>query len=73
MSKLWFMGWWHENEKADSDKPWEEFEVVLMGMEAGDAAENIGEVLEASGYELILRKKDGSEEYKLPGDGRPVE
>ena len=60
--KYTFMGWWEENDKYDVPEPWEEWRVHLYGMEAGDrvdTVEDIDRVLEASGYELILRKKEG--------------
>ena len=56
---LTFRGWWEESEKNDTEA-WETFRVVLHGEEAGDSAdtpEQIQAILSASGYELILRRK----------------
>lgn len=55
---LSFKGWWSGVEKKDCSTPWEIFEVVLAGLEAGDVVESkdVQRVLSIAGYELILRK-----------------
>ena len=59
MRSLRFKGWWEKAEVADSPKPWETFEVWLMGCEAGDVVDNekdIRRILKLSGYRLTLEK-----------------
>lgn len=61
-----FRGFWSEAEKGDcGGEPWELFTIVLFGDEAGDSAgpddKEFRQILDASGYEIILRKKEQEE------------
>lgn len=54
-----FKGYWADGDQYDVGGPWETFRIHLFGVEAGDFIDSpmhIKKVLEASGYELILRK-----------------
>lgn len=56
-----FKGWWSEDEKDGSPKPWETFTIILHGEEAGDFVTgehgfSVEEVLKISGYKLTLEK-----------------
>ncbi len=57
---LWFHGWWEEAEKKDDPEPWELFRVALYAVESGEFAishRTMSEILRASGYELVLRRR----------------
>ena len=69
--KYSFPGWWSEAEKADDPTPWEEWEIALIGTEAGDIVTDeydIDEVLSISGYCLLLipGKEERIERIDLP-------
>ena len=62
MSDLTFRGYWDESDIEETEGyPWETFYLVLWGEEAGDYITDLNkikEVLNMSGMELILRKKN---------------
>jgi hypothetical protein len=72
-----FKGYWSTEEKEEvGARPWETFRVHLFGVEAGDFADSpvhIREILEASGYELILRKIVVEKKPRVKKQKHPIE
>ena len=66
MSKNWFQGWYSEDEKKDSPEPWEEFEIMIHGREAGETVSMDSDeghaILKASGYQIKIEKVTAGEE-----------
>ena len=60
MPKHWFMGWWSKDEKKDCPEPWEEFEIMIHGQEAGETVSMDSDegraILKASGYRINLEQ-----------------